>query len=217
MTLHRIKIATNKSTGMFPEAQRIAAKRQLNKFLKAMPEGTRAYIAGGAPRDWHHGWGCRDVDIFFSVAEDFKSLHEAYNYLNKFELANQAYGEDYSYGCGEQGILSIHEYPIYQGSLKYRKVQLIRLKKSPLTVINNFPINMSHIWMDSAGRITCNHHYQHGYDTSILRNVNDSQYYYPYLEKILPRMSKYAFVPNTWDGRDAVSDPIVVEEVTNVE
>jgi len=209
--LHTIKIATNKSTGMFPEAQRVAAKRQLKKFLSAMPEGTEAYIAGGAPRDWHHGWGCRDIDIFFKVPDDFKSLNDAYSHLSQFKIMGEAYGVDYSYGCGEQGILTIHEYPIHQGSLRYRKVQLIRLKQKPLDIINNFPINMSHIWMDSSGRITCNHHYQHGYDTSILRNVNNSQYYYPYLEKILPRMSTYAFVPNTWDGRDGVTDPIEVE------
>lgn len=202
---------------MFPEAQRVAAKRQLNKFLKAMPKGTTAYIAGGAPRDWHHGWGCRDVDIFFSVKENAEALTQTMQHLSQYKLLNEAYGCDYSYGCGEQGINAIWEYPVHQGSLRYRKIQLIWVRESPLTVINNFPINMSHIWMDLTGRITCNHHYQHGYDTSILRNVNDSQYYYPYLEKILPRMSKYAFVPNTWDGRDAVNDPIVVEEVTNVE
>ena len=51
----RIKIKTNLSTGMLPNAQRIAAKRHLRELLANLPKGSTAYIAGGAPRDWHHG------------------------------------------------------------------------------------------------------------------------------------------------------------------
>ena len=196
---------------MLPEAQRCAAKYQLNKFLKAMPKDTRAYIAGGAPRDWHHGWGCRDVDIFFSVPEDYESLTQATQHLSQFKMLGEAYGVDYSYGCGEQGINAIYEYPIHQGSLKYRKVQLIWLRKKPLGVIQDFPINMSHIWMDSAGRITCNHNYAWGYNSGIIRPVNDTQYIYPYLEKLLPRYSSYCFIPATWNGKENIQDPIDTE------
>jgi len=199
MTTYEIKLATNKSTGMYPIAQHNAAKYQLRKFLKAMPEGTEAYIAGGAPRDWHHGWGCRDVDIFFHVPENGDALTQTVQHLSQYTLLGEAYGSDYSYGCGEQGINSIYEYPIHQGSLRYRKVQLIWLRKRPLDVIRNFPMNMSHIWMDRNGIITCDYHYRLGYNSSVLRPANDSQYIYPYLEKILPRYSNYAFIPTIWD------------------
>jgi hypothetical protein len=199
MTTYEIKLATNKSTGLLPTAQHAAAKRQLNKFLQAMPVGTEAYIAGGAPRDWHHGWGCRDVDIFFHVPEQEDALTQATQQLSKYKLMGKAYGSDYSYGCGEQGINSIYEYPIHQGSLRYRTIQLIWLRKRPLDVIRNFPMNMSHIWMDRNGIITCDYHYRLGYNSSVLRPANDSQYIYPYLEKILPRYSHYAFIPTVWD------------------
>ena len=36
----------------------------LKKFKSNLPDNAIAIIAGGAPRDWHHGWGCRDIDIF---------------------------------------------------------------------------------------------------------------------------------------------------------
>jgi len=199
MTTYEIKLATNKSTGLLPTAQHAAAKRQLNKFLQAMPVGTEAYIAGGAPRDWHHGWGCRDVDIFFYVPENVNALTKTTEHLSQYKLLSEAYSSDYSYGCGEQGINAIYEYPIHQGSLRYRTIQLIWLRKRPLDVIRNFPMNMSHIWMDRKGIITCDYHYRLGYNSSVLRPANDSQYIYPYLEKILPRYSNYAFIPTIWD------------------
>lgn len=208
MNTYEIKLATNKSTGMLPTAQHAAAKRQLNKFLQAMPVGTEAYIAGGAPRDWHHGWGCRDVDIFFYVPLiEADALTQATQHLSKYQLLGEAYGTDYSYGCGEQGINAIYEYPIHQGSLRYRKVQLIWLRKRPLDVIRNFPINMSHIWMDRKGTISCDYHYQLGYNKSVIRPANNTQWIYPYLEKILPRYSHYAFVPLAWnDPEDQILD-----------
>ena len=209
MNTYEIKLATDKSTGMFPIAQHAAAKRQLNKFLQAMPVGTEAYIAGGAPRDWHHGWGCRDVDIFFYVPEQTDALTQTVQHLSQYTLLGEAYGSDYSYGCGEQGINSIYEYPIHQGSLRHRKVQLIWLRKRPLDVIRNFPVNMSHIWMDRKGTITCDFHYQLGYNKSVIRPANNTQYIYPYLEKILPRYSNYAFVPMNWNDP---ADPIEESE-----
>jgi len=196
----KIKLQSNLSTGMLPIAQHSAAKYQLRKVLNHLPKGTQAYIAGGAPRDWHHGWGCRDIDIFFKTPDDFNSLTKTSKYLEQFKLQGKAYGE-YCYGVDDsQGVLSIHEYPIYQGSLRSRTVQLIRLKKDPLDIIKAFPINMSRIWMDKSGRIECDPLYNLGYTGRFITQCNFSQWPYPYLNKILTRYHQYAYIPVNWEG-----------------
>jgi hypothetical protein len=182
---------------MLPIAQHNSTKYQLRKFLKEMPKGTVAYVAGGAPRDWHHGWGCRDVDIFFQAPETVETLAA----LGKYEPMCESYGYGYM-SPTDQGILSIHEYKINQGSLRFRNVQLIRVQGHPLDVIKDFPINLSHIWMDSSGRIECDFYYESGYHSRIIAAVHNKQYYYPYLEKILPRFDDYAFTPKGWEPRN---------------
>lgn len=188
----KIKIRTDLSTGMFPEAQRVAARRHLKQLLANLPKGSKAVIAGGAPRDWHHGWGCRDVDIFFQ-SEDMSYVESRAE-----PLRNSYYN---GYGYDENGIMSVHEYPIHQGCLKYRKVQLIRTVSDPMLVIHEFPVNMSRIWMDATGKIMADHHYQWGYNHRIINQVNHTQWVYPYIEKILGRYSNYGFVPINWEGR----------------
>ena len=197
MYIYPIKLKSDLSTGMLPIAQANAAKYQLKKFLKTMPEGTIAYIAGGAPRDWHHGWGCRDVDIFFQAPETIETLSA----LGKHTPSCEAYGYGYM-DATEQNLLSIHEYKINQGSLRFRNVQLIRVQGHPLDVIKDFPINLSHIWMDSSGEIECDFWYQTGYNGRIISPIHNKQYYYPYLEKILPRFTDYAFTPKAWTTRN---------------
>lgn len=191
----KIKIRTDLSTGMFPEAQRVAARRHLKQLLANLPKGSKAVIAGGAPRDWHHGWGCRDVDIFYQTNE----------MSNKYiqQKANVTRNSYYNgYGYGENDIMTIHEYPIYSGCLKYRKVQLIRTIKDPMLTIRNFPINLSRIWMDNTGKIMCDHHYEWGYNHRMIHQVNHSQWVYPYLRKIMGRYHQYGFMPINWHTRE---------------
>lgn len=200
-----VKLRSDLSTGMLPIAQQSAAKYQLNKFLKEMPQGTKAYIAGGAPRDWHHGIGCRDVDIFYQqppVPE--RSTEELIRYMRFFKKCNnlgQHVGNYYfldTYEASGQGIIGLHEYPVYQGALRHRKVQLIELNRDPLEVIKDFPINLSRIWMDRSGKIECHRDYAWGYNNGFLWALHDKQYYYPYIEKILGRYSRYGFIPHRW-------------------
>jgi len=200
MYIYPIKLKSDLSTGMLPIAQANAAKYQLKRFLNKMPQGTIAYVAGGAPRDWHHGWGCRDVDIFYQVPNDVDSLNAAEIQLQNYRPVGAAYGP-YGYSCGTQNLMSVHEYKIQQGSLRSLDVQLIRLEGHPLNVIKDFPINLSHIWMDTSGQIECDFWYQTGYNSRIISAVHDKQYYYPYLEKILPRFTDYAFTPKEWTGK----------------
>jgi len=193
---YTITLRSDLSTGMWPKAQQAAAKYQLNKFLKSMPKGTIGYVAGGAPRDWHHGWGCRDLDIFYKVPATYDDMNAAEKVLEKYHTTHNYSGYDYT----GQPIVSVHEYPVHSGSLRFRKVQLIRLEVNPIVVIKDFPINLSHIWMDTKGHIKCDFHYYYGYNARIIREVHRNQYNYTYLEKILPRFDDYTFCPLGWQG-----------------
>jgi len=195
----KLNSAKVNSTGMFPLAQRVASKNILNKFLDEMPEGTIAYIAGGAPRDWHHGIGCRDIDIFFHVPDEFRDsttvmLENMYQTLH-----HNYHGYDYE---GGQGIMSVHEFDASEMSrsktMQFRKVQLIRLDRDPMSVITDFPISLSRIWMGIDGLIYCDDAYKDSYNNRIIREMHNKQYNYVYLNKILGRFDKYAFVPNTY-------------------
>jgi hypothetical protein len=201
----RIKIKTNLSTGMLPNAQRIAAKRHLRELLANLPEGSTAYIAGGAPRDWHHGWGCRDVDIFYTTPESAGEAIPQY-VLDKAKPVFQQYGKGYYYDL--QGIKSVHEYPVYQGSLRHRKIQLIRTTSNPETVIRMFPINMSQIWMNSSGKITGSVEYKWGYNNKTMLECNGTQWVYPYIRKLLPRYDEYMFMPKKWRGKRATEEQL---------
>jgi hypothetical protein len=208
--MHEITLKTTLSTGLHPKAQKAVAKAQLNRFLDEMPEGTIAYVAGGAPRDWHHGWGCRDLDIFFQVPEEH-SDDAALVLDNTYELMKK---DDGYYGIdGNEDIISIHEYPIEQysrsASMKCRKCQLIRVSRHPLQVIHNFPISLSRIWMDKEGSISCDSWYARSYNEQVIFEVNQSQgWNYIYINKILGRFRKYAFVPMHWSGGKEEADHI---------
>ena len=184
---------------LLPKAQKAVAKNLLNRFLNEMPEGTIAYVAGGAPRDWHHGWGCRDLDIFYKTPDDAN----VDDILSKYTLMKKEYG-NYGYGVdGNQGIMSVHEYDTKDysrsRSMSHKKVQLIRTKYDPLEVITDFPISLSRIWMDKEGIIKCDFMYKIGYNNSTIYEVHG--WNYVYLNKILGRFDKYVFMPKHWDRK----------------
>ena len=184
---------------LLARAQKAASKNQLNRFLNEMPEGTIAYVAGGAPRDWHHGWGCRDLDIFYKTPDDAN----VDDILSKYTLMKKEYG-NYGYGVdGNQGIMSIHEYDATDysrsRSMSHKKIQLIRTKYDPLEVITDFPISLSRIWMDKEGIIKCDFMYKIGYNNSTIYEVHG--WNYVYLNKILGRFDKYVFMPKHWDRK----------------
>jgi len=187
---------------LYPKAQKAAAKNILRKFLAEMPEGTIAYIAGGAPRDWHHGWGCRDIDIFFRVPADHNNDLAATLHLHKhYDRIHHKY---HSYEYDGQGVMSVHEVPATKfsnaKSVQYTNVQLIRVQDHPLKVIKDFPISLSRIWMNPEGEVECDLWYRSGYNHYTIYEVNTKQYNYRYLEKILPRFSAYTFIPKYWTG-----------------
>jgi len=187
---------------LLPKAQKAVSKNLLNRFLNEMPEGTIAYVAGGAPRDWHHGWGCRDLDIFYKTPDHA----DVDDILSKYTLIKEKYGS-YGYGIdNSQGLMSVHEYDVKDysrsKSMSHRKVQLIRTAYDPLEVITNFPISLSRIWMDKEGIIKCDLMYKIGYNNSTIYEVHTEQgWNYVYLNKILGRFDKYVFVPKYWDRK----------------
>jgi len=185
--------------GLLPKAQKAVAKNLLNRFLNEMPEGTIAYVAGGAPRDWHHGWGCRDLDIFYKIPDDAN----VDDILSKYTLIKNPYGYS-GYGVGDsQGLLSVHEYDVKDysrsRSMSHKKVQLIRTKYDPLEVITDFPISLSRIWMDKEGKIKCDFMYRIGYNNSTIYEIHG--WNYVYLNKILGRFDTYVFMPKYWDRK----------------
>ena len=175
-----------------------SAMKQLKRVLDKLPEGTQAYIAGGVPRDWHHGWGCRDVDIFYKTPMTEEPIDLDFRHIKLL-------GEGLYYHPNNH-VLSVHEYPVYNGALKYRKVQLIRTDTDPLEVIKDFPINMSRIWMDRKGNIECDRWYAFGWYNCMLAEMHTKQYNYPYLEKILGRYRDYGFMPWGWKKRVDVEE-----------
>jgi hypothetical protein len=202
-----------KSTGFLPIAQRAVAKKHLNLLLDKLPEGSTAYVAGGAPRDWHHGWGCRDIDIFYSVPEkDRDSVVQSFN-EQYTKLAEDT--SDYGYGVNNNELLhAIHEYDatLYSPrakSTQYTKVQLIMTTKDPMEVITDFPISLSRIWMDPEGDINCDIFYAQSYNNHIINEMNESHgWNYVYLDKILGRFSTYAFSPIRWGGGRRIEDKL---------
>jgi len=187
---------------LLPKAQKAVSKNLLNRFLNEMPEGTIAYVAGGAPRDWHHGWGCRDLDIFYKTPDHA----DVDDILSKYTLIKEKYGS-YGYGIdNSQGLMSVHEYEVKDysrsRSMSHKKVQLIRTAYDPLEVITNFPISLSRIWMDKEGIIKCDLMYKIGYNNSTIYEIHDEQgWNYVYLNKILGRFDKYVFMPKYWDRK----------------
>jgi len=208
--MHKITLKTTLSTGLHPKAQKAVAKTQLNRFLDEMPEGTIAYVAGGAPRDWHHGWGCRDLDIFFYVPEEHA---EAASVVlnNTYAMMKKGYGY---YGVdGNEEIMSVHEYDIEKyskgHSMAHRICQLVRVNKNPLEVINDFPISLSRIWMNKEGEIYCDDYYRMSYNSRVIHEIHQRQgWNYVYLDKILGRFSQYSFMPMNWEGRRPEEDQL---------
>jgi len=207
-----------------------AIKYQLKKFSNALPEGSVAYVAGGALRDFHHGWGVRDVDIFYYIPSDKLAMHydptvdqQVYSHLSHFSnlklLGQGENGYDYD---EHQGIQDIYEHQIHKGELKYNPLQLIRVKSHPLSVIQDFPINMSRIWMGIDGVIQTCESYDYGYENSIMREMHRKQYNYVYLAKIMGRFSNYAFYPLTYFSnqkrlqREATEEAIKDSDANNV-
>lgn len=201
-----VKLKTTLSTGMFPKAQKAVAKKHLNLLLSKLPEGSEAYVAGGAPRDWHHGWGCRDIDIFFSVPCSHKQdVTSSLN--NEYDTVANDYSEG-GYGVNNNPLLhSVHEYDATKFSPRARstshtKVQLIQTNINPLLVIKDFPISLSRIWMDKEGILSCCHMYAQSYNSRIIHELNETHgWNYVYLDKILGRFSQYTFMPRGWQGR----------------
>lgn len=202
------------STGLHPIAQKTVAKKHLNILLSKLPKGSTAYVAGGAPRDWHHGWGCRDIDIFYSLpSEDYRT-----HVTNELDKEYSKLSEDYSgYGYGVDGngiIHSVHEYDATKyspraKSTQYTKVQLIQTRKDALEVIKEFPISLSRIWMCKEGTIECDVFYAQSYNTRIIHEMNETHgWNYTYLDKILGRFSMYAFSPLRYEGRRDVKEQI---------
>jgi len=186
-------------------AQMRASLYHLRRFNKLLPEGSSAYIAGGFLRDLHHGFGCRDVDIFYHIPDNKLSTHydptldkQVLSHLTELPKLNaiDEYG-GYEY-CSDQGIRDIYEYTVKKGALRHREVQLIRLNTDPLYVITDFPINMSRIWMGIDGIVHTCESYDWGYQYSTMREMHSKQWNYVYLAKILPRFNHYAFYPYTY-------------------
>ena len=201
-----IKLKTTLSTGIHPKAQKAVAKKHLNLLLDQLPKGSQAYVAGGAPRDWHHGWGCRDIDIFFSVPNELKGA--VTTYLNReYDTVANDYSEG-GYGVNNNPLLhSVHEYDATRFSPKakstsHTKIQLIQTNIDPLEVIKNFPISLSRIWMDKEGDINCCEMYAQSYNSRIMHELNETHgWNYIYINKILGRFSQYTFMPMRWSGR----------------
>jgi len=208
-----IQLKTTLSTGMFPKAQKAVAKKHLNLLLNKLPQGSQAYVAGGAPRDWHHGWGCRDIDIFFSVPKEFKT-HVTAMLDTECDKVSQDYSQG-GYGVNNNPLLhSVHEYNASKlspraKSTEYTKVQLIQTNIDALEVIKDFPISLSRIWMDKDGDINCCHMYAQSYNNRIIHELNETHgWNYIYLDKILGRFPQYTFIPRNWQGQRDVSEQI---------
>jgi len=201
------------STGLHPIAQRAVAKKHLNLLLSKLPESSTAYVAGGAPRDWHHGLGCRDIDIFYSVPEEFR-LHVTNEMDKEYSKLSEDYS-NYGYGVNGHGLLhSVHEYDATKyspraKSTEYTKVQLIQTKINALDVIKDFPISLSRIWMNKEGDIECDFFYANSYNSRIINELNESHgWNYVYLDKILGRFPMYAFSPMRYKGSRPVEDRV---------
>lgn len=199
------------------------AKFQLNRLLSNLPKGSVAYVAGGAPRDWHHGFGHRDIDIFYHVKGEPLSVYkphlgksvechldiEGITSSDKYYVTDEdtqywsnTYNDTYinipglgDYELGPICTRYIKRVNTYNVRRKARPVQLIEVDRNPLDVIADFPINMSKIFMHKTGRVYAFDDYLHGYDFKIIAELHRKQYNYSYINKILGRYHDYAFVP----------------------
>jgi len=201
-----IKLKTTLSTGLFPKSQKAVAKKHLNLLLNKLPAGSQAYVAGGAPRDWHHGWGCRDIDIFFSVPKEYQP-HVTLMLDAEYDKVAEDYSQE-GYGVNNNPLLhSVHEYDAnkyspHAKSTSPTKFQLIQPNVDALQVIKDFPISLSRIWMEKEGEIYCCHMYAQSYNSRIMHELNETHgWNYVYLDKILGRFSQYTFMPMRWAGR----------------
>ena len=191
------------------------ALKILREFKSNLPKGSEAIIAGGAPRDWHHGWGCRDIDIFYYIPEQKPLTHLSHRTNTQVpshldipnlvtdEDANNHYSLLDSDNTGYGAILGIHEYQIKRknAALNHRKVQLIELRIKPVDYIKLFPISISHIYMDTSGKIKSFEVYDISYESRIIYELHRKQWNYIYLDKILGRFSDYGFMPYMWQTR----------------
>jgi hypothetical protein len=214
-----------KLTEPYLSAQMTAGLYHLRRFNKLLPEGSSAYISGGFLRDLHHGFGCRDVDIFYYIPEDKLETHydpiqdkQVMSHLSelpKLKVLGEGYG-GYDY-CEHQGIQDIYEYTVNRGTLKYREIQLIRLKCDPVKIITDFPINMSRIWMGIDGIIHTDISYDWGYENSTMKEMHGKQWNYMYLAKILGRYNHYAFYPHSYfDNQRKLQRKEFVSNVINL-
>jgi len=191
------------------------AVKLLKKFKSNLPKDAIAIIAGGAPRDWHHGWGCRDIDIFYYIPDQkpltylcHKTNEQKPCHLDIPKLKQLGENNQYfNYDCDDTGfgaILSIHEYQIRRknAALHLRNVQLIELKIPPLDYVKLFPISLSQIYMDDTGKIESLHAYDCSYEYKIIYELHRKSWNYVYLDKILGRFCDYGFLPYKWSTRN---------------
>ena len=174
------------------KAQKKSALRLLRKLNAELPSGGTCYIAGGATRDWQHGWGCRDVDIFYHVPDQPDWIPQSFRKI-EFDTV-QGYTGPYKTNY----INNVAEYTCTTGNLQYRPIQFINVDEDPLKVIKNFPISISRIWMGIDGKIECDWAYDMSIRSKAIHEMNRDQWNYHYLEKILGRFSDYAFIPHLW-------------------
>jgi len=186
----RIKLTTP-----IAKLQKRAALRLLRKLKAELPPEGICYVSGGAPRDWHHGWGCRDVDIFYHVPNKPNWLPKSFKKLDTTDVyANEYPTRGY--------IHSVTEYECNSGALKYRPIQFIHTNQDPLGIIQcDFPISLSRIWMGVDGKIFASHEYEISYNHRIIHEESNHTWNYTYLDKILGRYRDYCFMPHGWEGR----------------
>jgi len=173
---NQIKVAINELTRI----QDILKKYDMDREADAM-------IAGGAPRDWIHGHGARDIDIFYHLEDENMSPFS--NSIGVRELGGYSDYED------ANGIVSVHEY----STRNHTAIQLIRTKIPVLQHIRtHFPMNMCKVWMNEDGDIGYDKSFEWGYENKIIYQVIPG-WHYRYLNKILGRYRDYGFLPMNWE------------------
>jgi len=194
------------------------ALRILREFKSNLPEGSEAIIAGGAPRDWHHTWGCRDIDIFYYIPNQKPLTHLSHKTNTQvpshLDIPNLVCMEDTSGyyfdaldDTGHNAIINIHEYEIKRrnSALNHRKVQLIELRIKPVDYVVKFPISLSQIYMDTTGKIKSLDMYDIGYNSNLIYELHRHTWNYGYINKILGRFSDYGFIPYLWSRKEKLS------------
>ena len=160
--------------------------RSVKEKLEALYGVADVVLAGGAPRDWLHGMQARDFDMFYYLEDIPIEQPVLDDHLGVYPV-----GDEYSYE-GNKDIATVHEY-----RREYKKVQLVRCTRPPLKVVENFPINLSQVWMDCTGKINASSLFKHGMNSKTIQAlVPDVKW--SYVSKILPRYSEYAYIPHGW-------------------